>query len=263
MELMIKYRNDRKAEGAKMSELSLYDDRIYSMLTSTNNTNTLDIELLIYRRQMKEEGASDVIISYIDKHIHATLTKTPIRTIDTVDLTKSFTKLQPSPISLRNIIQNKTSRTSSNPSYIILSGPSRVFIGQYFTVEAMGDWENAGGAIWTLNDVPNCGCKNPGCGFYAPNSPGVAKIKYILNGLVGTLDIQVIDKLTNLKSQSPTPPPPSLSPTPPPPSLTSSNNISLPSSPAPPPLPLSPSKNYINLNVTDDDDIIWALQYNN
>jgi hypothetical protein len=246
---LVKYRNDRKAEGASKLELSVYDNRIYAIFNSTSNIiDKLDLELLLYRRQMKEENASNDIIINIDKHIHASLSKKPPIIESNICNCNSIT------------ISNKVSRTLSNPSYIVLSGPSHVFKGQHFTVNAQGDWENLNNnALWLLNEKVNCGCKNSGCGFYAPNNPGIAKVKYIVNGLIGTLDIQIVDNKLIPPPPSPTPPPPPSptrpsSPTEPPSSIQPPPQLP-PSSPTNPPSPLSNSKKYINLNIIDDDEI--------
>lgn len=80
MDIMIKYRNERKAEGATPAELSIYDGKIQSMLSSANQTsNNLDMELLIYRKQKVAEGAPRDIIALIEKQIHKQFGLTPAR----------------------------------------------------------------------------------------------------------------------------------------------------------------------------------------
>lgn len=85
MDLMIKYRNERKAEGATAAELSIYDGKIHSMLSSCDQTaNTLDMELLLYRKQKVAEGASRDIIALIEKQIHKQFGLTPARIGDVI-----------------------------------------------------------------------------------------------------------------------------------------------------------------------------------
>jgi hypothetical protein len=89
-------------------------------------------------------------------------------------------------------LSNKVTRSGTNPSYITLSTPTSVVPGAFFSVSAAGDWQNASGAVWKINGVANTGCLNPGCGFYAPTTPGTAVITYTVNGLTGTLNVPVV-----------------------------------------------------------------------
>ena len=106
----------------------------------------------------------------------------------------------PGPACTNNIcnsfqIQNTVNATASgsSPSWITLVGPSCVLTGKKFDVQALGNWINATGAVWAMNGQVNAGCKGPGCSFNAPNDQGTVNITYTLNGVVGTLSIQVID----------------------------------------------------------------------
>ena len=90
-------------------------------------------------------------------------------------------------------ISNTVRRSSGDPTYITLTGPSCVNKGQSFSVSAGGDWQqSAYGSPWKLNGNLNNGCKNPGCGFGAPATPGTATVTYTVGGLEGTLNIPVI-----------------------------------------------------------------------
>ena len=77
------------------------------------------------------------------------------------------------------------------PVTVNVTGPSSLTMGQYFEAKATGTWSDASGAVWALNGVQNSGCRNPGCGFYAPNTPGNAIITYTVQGVTGTLTIPV------------------------------------------------------------------------
>ena len=82
---MIKYRNERKIEGATAAELSIYDGKIHSMLSSCDQTaNNLDMELLLYRKQKVAEGASRDVITLIEKQIHKQFGLTPARIGDVI-----------------------------------------------------------------------------------------------------------------------------------------------------------------------------------
>ena len=72
-----------------------------------------------------------------------------------------------------------------------LIGPPSLLAGQYFEVKAVGDWTDTTGGVWSLNGIPNAGCKNPGCGFYAPTTVPTANISYTVQGKTGTLSIPV------------------------------------------------------------------------
>ena len=58
MEILIKYRNERKNEGATAGELNGLDGRINAMMSSSSGDAAakLDVELLLYRRQLVAEG---------------------------------------------------------------------------------------------------------------------------------------------------------------------------------------------------------------
>ena len=59
---------------------------------------------------------------------------------------------------------------------ITLSGLSPIGVGRYFTVEASFPYQNIRTILWTMNGAINDGCKNAGCGFKAPNTPGPVNI---------------------------------------------------------------------------------------
>jgi hypothetical protein len=93
-------------------------------------------------------------------------------------------------------IQNKVSVASTrDPSWITLSGPSCVNIGDIFTVTSSGDWvTSAHGAQWAVNGAINWGCTNAGgCGFKAPTTAGTATVTLRIRGVTGQLNIKVID----------------------------------------------------------------------
>lgn len=81
MDSLIKYRNDRKKEGASLGELRGLDGRINKLLSSSN-TGVLDLELLVYRRQIAELGGGHIgwdFLSRLDKHIYHALGSKPAR----------------------------------------------------------------------------------------------------------------------------------------------------------------------------------------
>lgn len=93
------------------------------------------------------------------------------------------------PTQISNTVNNTT---GSKPSFVTLTGPSCVNIGENFTVQANLD-SGAGKAYWALNGVLNAGCLNPGCGFTAPKTPGIAIVTYVFTNITGILQIQVVD----------------------------------------------------------------------
>jgi hypothetical protein len=97
-------------------------------------------------------------------------------------------------------VQNTVRRAAGDPTFLTLTGPGCVRRGQVFSVSASGDWKlSASGnpwipgswAVWRQNGKENDGCKNPGCGFVAPNTVGTTTITYTLRGLEGKLVINV------------------------------------------------------------------------
>ena len=91
-----------------------------------------------------------------------------------------------------NQVSNTVRRSGGDPSYLTLTGPSCVKKGENFSVTGAGDWQqSASGATWALNGIPNSGCRNPGCGFTAPNTAGTITVTYTMRGLQGKLDIKV------------------------------------------------------------------------
>ena len=64
-----------------------------------------------------------------------------------------------------------------------------------FSVSSGGDWTtSAAGSQWALNGSVNWGCTNAGgCGFIAPSTPGTATVTLRIRGVVGKLNIEVID----------------------------------------------------------------------
>ena len=87
METMIKYRNDRKMEGATLAELRIYDGKIQALMSSSERIqkkNAVDMELVIYRRQRQMEGATAVELSAIDAAIQTQFGESPARIGDIV-----------------------------------------------------------------------------------------------------------------------------------------------------------------------------------
>lgn len=87
MEALIKYRNERKKEGATQAELLGLDGRInacFSNIDQTGSTRTgeLDLELLVYRRAVAEgdnyENKSE-LLKRIDRHVYHVLGGSPAR----------------------------------------------------------------------------------------------------------------------------------------------------------------------------------------
>jgi hypothetical protein len=87
MEILIKYRNDRKAEGASQAELNGLDGRINAHLSSSpsNDAKALDLELLSYRRSIAE-GFSGLnkaeFLMRLDTHIFHLLGSKPARLVE-------------------------------------------------------------------------------------------------------------------------------------------------------------------------------------
>lgn len=89
-------------------------------------------------------------------------------------------------------VQNTMRRGAGDPTYLTLTGPGCVKKGEVFSVSAGGDWrQSASGAVWAQDGVPNNGCRNPGCGFYAPKTAGKTTVTYTMRGIQGKLDIKV------------------------------------------------------------------------
>lgn len=85
MDLLIKYRNDRKLEGAAAQELALYDSKIHAMLAGDDlGLKAGDGDLLTYRLQMVLDGVNNGVISQIDKVIYKALSKSIVKLVDVV-----------------------------------------------------------------------------------------------------------------------------------------------------------------------------------
>ena len=90
MEILIKYRNDRKKEGASLAELNGLDGRINAHMSSSppNEAKALDLELLSYRRSIDEgydyaNGLSKAeFLARLDKQIFRLLGSKPARLVD-------------------------------------------------------------------------------------------------------------------------------------------------------------------------------------
>jgi len=80
MDALIKYRNERKKEGASLGELAGLDGRINALFSE--NAYPLDLELLVYRRTVLEEGGSKEFLARIDKQIFHSLGSKPANIID-------------------------------------------------------------------------------------------------------------------------------------------------------------------------------------
>jgi len=87
MDALIKYRNERKKEGATQAELMGLDGRInvcFSNIDQTGSARTgeLDLELLVYRRAVAEgdnfENKSE-LLKRIDRHVYHVLGSSPAR----------------------------------------------------------------------------------------------------------------------------------------------------------------------------------------
>jgi hypothetical protein len=87
-------------------------------------------------------------------------------------------------------ITNTVRNPESKPSYITLKGPNCVKPGAYFEVKALLD-AGIGDAYWAMDGIINRGCRNPGCGFKAPSTPGIITITYNFSKISGTLKITV------------------------------------------------------------------------
>jgi hypothetical protein len=89
-------------------------------------------------------------------------------------------------------VQNTVRRAVGDPTFLTLTGPACVKKGEVFSVSAGGDWrQSASWALWAQDGVPNNGCRNPGCGFYAPKTAGKTTVTYTMRGIQGKLDIKV------------------------------------------------------------------------
>jgi hypothetical protein len=85
MDLLIKYRNDRKLDGALAQELALYDSKIHAMLAGGDlGLKDSDRDLLTYRHQMVLDGVNRDVISQIDKVIYKSLSKSISKLVDVV-----------------------------------------------------------------------------------------------------------------------------------------------------------------------------------
>ena len=89
MDILIKYRNDRKKEGASKAELNGLDGRINAFLSTSNTEEQLDLELLVYRRHLVEANADKEFIERVDKKIFHLLGSKPAHLIEliAVDIT--------------------------------------------------------------------------------------------------------------------------------------------------------------------------------
>lgn len=85
MDLLIKYRNDRKLEGGSAQELALYDSKIHAMLAGSDlGLKAGDCDLLTYRSQMVLDGVNKDVISQIDNVIYKSLSKSIVKLVDVV-----------------------------------------------------------------------------------------------------------------------------------------------------------------------------------
>jgi hypothetical protein len=85
MELLIKYRNDRKLDGAAAQELALYDSKIHTMLAGRDlGLKESDGDLLTYRSQMVQDGVNRDVISQIDKVIYKSLSKSIVKLVNVI-----------------------------------------------------------------------------------------------------------------------------------------------------------------------------------
>ena len=84
MEVLIKYRNERKKEGASMAELNGLDGRINACMSNVGKEKTaFDIELLNYRAQIASASpVNKELLARLDTHIFHQLGSTPAKIID-------------------------------------------------------------------------------------------------------------------------------------------------------------------------------------
>ena len=151
MDVLIKYRNERKKEGASLSELKGLDGRINALFSTQVDGESFDIELLLYRKQIAEtytgKDCPD-FLSRIDKYIYIALGSKPACVIDvkvcfvkddakkenvvSVDLNNEYVK---------DLLQKAASVFGLKPNTINL-----IFYGKHLNVLTN-----------TLVDVPNLG----------------------------------------------------------------------------------------------------------
>lgn len=83
MEVLIKYRNERKKEGASMAELNGLDGRINACMSNVGQEKTaFDIELLSYRAQIASASpVNKELLARLDTHIFHQLGSTPAKII--------------------------------------------------------------------------------------------------------------------------------------------------------------------------------------
>lgn len=84
MEILIKYRNERKKEGASQAELNGLDGRINACMSNAGQEKTaFDIELLSYRAQISAAiPLNRTLLDRLDAHIFHQLGSTPAKIID-------------------------------------------------------------------------------------------------------------------------------------------------------------------------------------
>ena len=79
MDYLIKYRNDRKKEGATKAELNGLDGRINASFS--NGVHPMDLELLMYRREIAAGGDKE-FLARLDKHIFHQLGSKPANIVE-------------------------------------------------------------------------------------------------------------------------------------------------------------------------------------
>jgi len=86
MDILIKYRNDRKKEGASKGELNGLDGRINASMS--DGVGAMDLELLTYRKAILDSGNHD-LVARLDKHIFHVLGSKPAHIVDVMVSTAS------------------------------------------------------------------------------------------------------------------------------------------------------------------------------
>ena len=113
MDILIKYRNDRKKEGASKGELAGLDGRINSAFST--GLGTMDLEILTYRQQIAETGNAE-FLERIDKHIFHLLGSKPANIVDVKVATVSRT----TDLTVAVDLSNETVRDLSSKVHTVL-----------------------------------------------------------------------------------------------------------------------------------------------
>lgn len=98
MEHLIKYRNDRKKEGASFGELNGLDGRIHALINRPESElqKSLDLELLQYRNSVQ---GNRELVARLDAHIFRILGSRPANIVDVIVCSVGLTKKE-TPVSV-------------------------------------------------------------------------------------------------------------------------------------------------------------------